>query len=228
MPKDAHDVRAANVRQLTAAGFRVSGSLPVKRDRPKAVRPAREIATRLMAIDAAFTWAYDPEEDAPSERVRSYVARNDLAAQMTKEERAIIRLTRPRAIAKHGDTAGWMLENMWPLAWVLGYRKRPKLEGTFISRDIQRAIVMQFLPRLDGTVDDLLGKSKLRSYDDVYVVEDFFYCAHNAARAAQLGARTVPKGFKPAVGGAIIQERRHALTWCLSPGIAWEDTDLST
>ena len=228
MPKDPHEVRQANLRQLTATGFRVAGSLPVKRDRRKAVRPAREIATRLMALDAVFTWACYSEEDASTKRVKAYIARNDLPALMTKEERTIIGFRRGRAHAEHGDTAGWRVESMWPLAWVLGYRKRPKLEGGFISRDIERALVMQFLPGLDATVEDLLGKSKLRPYDDVLPVEDLFYCAHNATRSAQLGARTVPKGFNLKIGAGVIHERRHALTWCLSPGVAWEDTDLST
>jgi hypothetical protein len=228
MPKDARQVRLANVRQLTAAGFRVAGSLPIKRDRVKAVRPAREIASRLMALDAAFTWACQSEEDASSKDLKGYIARNELAAHMTKEDRSIVKLTRTRAHAKHADVAGWRLENMWPLAWVLGYKKRPKLEGTVLSQDIERAIIMEFLPGIGATVDDLLGKSKLRSYEDVQPVEDLFYCAHNAARSAKLGGRTVPKGFDPTVGGEVVRERRHALTWCLSPGVAWEDTDLDT
>ncbi len=32
-----------------------------------------------------------------------------------------------------------------------------------------------------------------------------------------------------AVGeGGVVHEHRHALTWVLSPGTLWEDTDLST
>jgi hypothetical protein len=28
--------------------------------------------------------------------------------------------------------------------------------------------------------------------------------------------------------GGVVHEHRHALTWVLSPGTLWEDTDLST
>lgn len=28
--------------------------------------------------------------------------------------------------------------------------------------------------------------------------------------------------------GGAIHERRHSLTWILSPGIDWDDTDMST
>lgn len=38
----------------------------------------------------------------------------------------------------------------------------------------------------------------------------------------------VPQGFHPVADGGTIHERRHSLTSVLSPGVAWEDTDLST
>ena len=59
-------------------------------------------------------------------------------------------------------------------------------------------------------------------------MEDLFYCAHDAVRSAQLGGATVPIGFHPIDDGGGIHERRHALTWALSPGTDWDDTDLST
>jgi hypothetical protein len=63
----------------------------------------------------------------------------------------------------------------------------------------------------------------------VQQLEDLFYCVHNAVRSAQLGhADRVPEGFHPVRDGGCIHERRHALTWTLSPGVDWDDTDLST
>ena len=35
-------------------------------------------------------------------------------------------------------------------------------------------------------------------------------------------------GFDPMGNGGVIHERRHSLTWMLSKGINWEETDLST
>ncbi|MEY3241707.1 MAG: hypothetical protein RIR11_3146 [Bacteroidota bacterium] len=55
-----------------------------------------------------------------------------------------------------------------------------------------------------------------------------FYCLHNAIRSAQCGDDTVPPGFDPISNGGVIHERRHSLTWMLSKGIEWDDTDLST
>ena len=59
-------------------------------------------------------------------------------------------------------------------------------------------------------------------------MEDLFYCAHNAVRSAQNGGETVPSGYDPVEEGGGVHERRHALTWCLSPGVKWDETDLST
>ncbi len=55
-----------------------------------------------------------------------------------------------------------------------------------------------------------------------------FYCLHNAVRSAQCGDDTVPPGFDPIGNGGVVHERRHSLTWMLSKGIEWDDTDLST
>ena len=41
------------------------------------------------------------------------------------------------------------------------------------------------------------------------------------ARSAQLGAPTAPKGFDPVVGTGVIHERRHSLTWAISPDVSW-------
>jgi hypothetical protein len=48
---------------------------------------------------------------------------------------------------------------------------------------------------------------------------------HNAVRSAQLGEDTVPEGFHPIANGGVIHERRHALTWAISPGVSWEKTE---
>ena len=47
-------------------------------------------------------------------------------------------------------------------------------------------------------------------------------------RSAQLGSDTVPEGFHPVGDGGTVHERRHALTWILSAGVDWDETDLST
>ena len=97
-----------------------------------------------------------------------------VAPSLTPEERKIHAMPRAKARAIHQGTIGWRLENMWPLAWILGFDLAPPASG------------------------------------------------------AQLGGKTVPKGFHPIAGTGVIHERRHALTWATSPRVKWDDTDLST
>ena len=89
-------------------------------------------------------------------------------------------------------------------------------------------ILFDFLPGHDASVSDLVARAQPRSFQEVLELEDLFYCAHNAVRSAQLGRATVPDDFDPISDGGCVHERRHALTWLLSPGVDWDDTDLGT
>ncbi|MBI1832648.1 MAG: DUF4272 domain-containing protein [Planctomycetes bacterium] len=223
----AKSLRAKVFAELEAAGFRPARSLPLP-DVGHAIRPAKDIASRLMALDALFTWVAFPEKGAASDRVRNYIKRNRLRKWLTEDETEIVALERSAAHDAHVDTIGWRLENMWPLAWALGFEPEPGLEASQIEDKVTRAIFYEFLPGLDGTLAQLTAKAQPRSADDVIALEYRFYCAHNAVRSAQLGEKTVPEGFHPVIHGGAVHERRHALTWCVSPDVLWDDTDLST
>jgi hypothetical protein len=147
---------------------------------------------------------------------------------MTEDETAIVALPRAEAHESHVDNIGWRLENMWALAWVLGFEPEPGLEAAQVGDDVTRPMICEFLPGLDATVDALLAKSRPRLAADVIAMEYRFYCAHNAVRSAQLGGDTVPEGFHPVMHGGAVHERRHSLSWCIAPDVAWDDTDLST
>lgn len=220
-------VRKANLAALAKRGFRVAPSLPLARGPGDALRPVGDIATRLMALDALFTWVVYDENQTPAAKLRRYIAKNELEKSMTRSERAVLKLARPSAQRRHGETIGWRLENMWPLAWVLGFPRAPTVDGKMIPRATAQKIVAG-LPRLTETTAVLLESARPRKLAAVERLEDLFYCCHNAVRSAQLGGKTVPARFDPVAAGGVIHERRHALTWCLSPGTAWDDTDLST
>jgi hypothetical protein len=223
----AEALRAKTFAELEKLGFRPATSLPPP-DVGRPVRPAAEVAARLMALDALFTWVAFPEKSAATDRVKKYIDRNRLRDWLTEGEAAIIDLPRAEAHESHDDKIGWRLENMWALAWVLGFEPEPDLEASQVGDKITRPLFFEFLPGLDCTVDDLLAKSTPRSAAEVVAMEYRFYCAHNAVRNAQLGRGTVPKGFHPIVHGGAVHERRHSLSWCIAPEVAWDDTDLST
>ena len=222
--KTAQEVRDASLAQL-GDSFRVAKWLPL-RNMNAQLRPTDEIATRLLAIYATFSWAAPGWKKLADDEIQQRIVRDGLDAAMTRAERAIVHTPRTAAFATYGDTIGWRLENLWPLAWVLGLPLVPRVEGTMID-DAALGAVLDFIIAPEG-LSPLVARSQRRDAAEVIALEDLFYCAHNAGRSAQLGGKTVPADFHPITGTGVVHERRHALRWMLSPGVAWDETDLST
>jgi hypothetical protein len=88
-------------------------------------------------------------------------------------------------------------------------------------------VVMRVAPSVSGDLDPWFNAAALRDLSQVEEMEDLYYCLHNAARNAVLKSDSIPS-FEPGRHGMVIQTRRQAFTWVLSPGIAWADTDAST
>lgn len=220
-------VRNQSFAYLDYMGFQCARWLPAP-DMSRQLRPTLEIAGRLAALAGVFAWGSAPPEAIPNRALSDYFKKSSLSKYLTKEEAAIVTTPRQQAMEKHQHQVGWLLENMWPLAWVLGFDSEPDIDGNQIDQDISMRIIMEFLDKVSISLDDLVRKSQVRTQHEVVAKEDLFYCAHNAVRCAQTGQSTVPAGFDPVANGGVIHERRRSLTWCLSPGVRWHDTDLST
>src|SRR5262245_46661657 len=124
---NAKSLRKTVFAELEALGFRMAPSLPLP-DVKRKVRPPEEIAARLMARDDHFTWAGIAEMFVPSKPVRRHIKENGLRNWLTKEECQIVKSPRHRAYAANAFCIGWKLENMWPLAWALGFGPEPALK----------------------------------------------------------------------------------------------------
>jgi len=224
-------VRANTQAHLDEAGFDYADSLPTLGHRagvPGKLQSADEIQKRLLSMYVVYLYVAAPEEAIPKDQLGAFIGAYDLVDSLTPEEAQIISTPREQARQQHLDNIGWTLENMSALAWLLGYDAKPSVSDGMISGE-----------RLDGLLD-YLGQSwdgpeafkqqvDPRSEAEVIQLEDVFYCAHNAVRSAQMGhAEQVPKKFHPVRDGGVIHEKRHSLTWALSPGVAWDETDLST
>jgi hypothetical protein len=219
--------RDSNLRLLQPLGFRVAPGLPVERqDGATQLRPSTEILGRALALRAVCFWVAATEEMVPSATIAARAYSDDVKPYLTHADEGILTLPRADAHEQHIGTIGWRLENIWPLAWILGFDPKPALQGMADDSIISK--VMTFLPRDSQTAASFLKDSRIRPLSEVDALEDLFYCAHNAVRSAQLGGDAVPKDFDPISDGGVVHERRHALTWALSPGVAWDDTDLST
>lgn len=233
---DSPDAPGAALRERTrerllALGFRPSESLPTSAHRafvPGTLRPRSEIVARAWAVTLLNLWVYAPEDVYPSEDILAEFEANPLREVLSEDEAEILEMSREEAGEEFGNTMGWTQENLWSLVWVLGFENEPPLGEPLIDSDIFRPI-LDFLPKIGGDLKAYTESAPLRSEQEVKALEDLFYCAHNAVRSAQMGsAHLVPEGFHPMVAGGAIHERRHALTWALSPGTPWDETDLST
>lgn len=218
------------LERLNKMGFHPAEWMPLA-DLERELRPATEIADRLMALACVFAWASAPAEAVPGNQLNEFLKRNKLSRWVTESEREILSLPRQRANSEFSGVVGWRTENMWPLAWVLGYDRLPDLGSSQIDPEVIHSMIFEFIGGFDASRNSILEKNRIRSVAEVRELEDFFYCAHNAVRCAQFGksdTRAVPDGFDPVGHGGAVHERRHSLTWCLSPDTDWDDTDLST
>jgi hypothetical protein len=217
------DFRAMSAAICFSQGFKPAASLPVEWNRQ--LRPSIEIASRLNAIKVLVLWLMVSPEELPDDKIITFANRNDLKNFMTESEVQILSSARDDVNLR--NAIGWKFENAWSLAWYFGF-KEPDITGTMMSGELMSEILMNHSCPLDISVSDWTAKQETRSSDEVIAKEDLFYCLHNAVRSAQMGRDTVPEGFDPIGNGGVIHERRHSLTWMLSSGIDWDDTDLST
>lgn len=225
---DRETRRSKNLDRLDELGFKVAAHLPVIRTSiGGAVRELHEVGSRLLALDALSVHICNTETEASQERLDAYVERCDALRWLEDDEKEILSLTREDAHERYIDWIGWRLDNMWCLAWVLGFDPAPDFSDGTEAGPTYRRLVYEWLPGLDSGVAELLEKASPRALETVLSLEDFFYCAHNAATSARLGGQTVPPELNPSVLG-MIAERRRALTWVVSPGVSWSDTDMNT
>ena len=232
------EIRDANIAYLNENGFTPATWMPLPNkpgepsDEPGypggILRDESEIANRLLCFWAVFAWGSAPLDfEQPN---AEFIANNGLRDLMTGDERTIVDLPKLQACQEHSHLVGWRLENMWSLAWVLGLASEPSATTGQLPDEASGALMGLFMPDFAATADSLLAQGATQPIENIIQMEDLFYLAHNAVRGAQIDdkGRGVPSGFDPIGDGGAIHERRHGLTWALSPGADWNDTDLST
>lgn len=225
MDIDVTNHRQAILKVLGEQGFSVSPSLPVKKSFE--LRPAEEIGRRLWAIKSIVLWVSFEEQDLASEKVRLYVKANGLLRYMSGKENALFELPRAEANKTGMSDIDWSMEGAWSLAWILGYKPAPDHAGFMLDDEHIKKIFYEFIPPITACFMDWLAGKTMARFEDIVLMEDVFYCVHNAARSAVIGRKdTVPAEFHPIANGGVIQERRKALTWALSAGCKWDDTDV--
>ncbi|MEM6992930.1 MAG: DUF4272 domain-containing protein [Myxococcota bacterium] len=230
--EDGIAIRAATDAALTEAGFSPPRGLPTRAKRPGVegkLRALHEIGGRAMALKAVITWATRPEAEVPSDVIVEYVKRSGLKRYLNETETGILAMDRGEANIGHATEVRWKLENLWALCWILGYADAPPVTGGRVSKTRADALMGEFVIGFSGDLKTFLTGATVRDELEVAKLEDLYYCAHGAARAASGEAtNVVPETFDREIDGGSIHERRHALTWALSPKTAWDETDLTT
>ncbi len=223
-------VREENYCHLAERGFSCTLSLPLFRtdDKADSLRPLTEIAQQCLAFTSLFLWVASDPSVVNSDDLKNFMEVNDLYKALSQEEQEIFQLERIDANQKFAETIGWKLENIWTLSWILGFDPKPDFWIGQIDDSITDRLIMEFFPPLNTTLSEFMKEVSVRETSEIAQLEDLYYCAHNAVRSAQLGESTVPSSFHPVIAGGATHERRHVLTWALSPNTAWKDTDLST
>lgn len=221
------EMRLRNLATLGKLGFTVAPSLAIERQNDE-LRPAEEIARRLWGLGVFYLFVTVPEKKVSTAAINECQKRDDLASALTKKERAMFAQPRGEAHERFADMLGWHVENMIPLAWILGFDVALVVEGTKVGEGLIEKMLFDFLGDLAQPLATWIESHPPREKMVVLEKEDLFFCAHSAVRKAQFGDDTLPEGYHPVINGGVILERRHALTWAISLGAAWDDTDLST
>lgn len=207
-------VRSANLARLRSLGFAPVAWMPLREHRA-IVRPNDEIAARAVALAALAMWITD--DRAPSAEILAHVSRGGLRDALDADERALF--DAPRSSAAIDDPI-WDAVGM--LGWIVGLDHEPAADGAAMP-DAARVDVVRWLYR-GGDVHPSTLAPRTRSADEIVPLEDLFTCAHQASRLAQLGFTQGPRRAHH----ERIEVRRHALTWALSPSVAWQEVDLSS
>jgi hypothetical protein len=154
-------IRKKVFEKLNKQGFQPATHLPLP-DVTRRLRDKDEIIGRLMALGVAFAWASAPPEVVGDDLLRNYFKANQLSRSLAPEEVAILKAPRQEAMRQYGKQVGWRLENMWPLAWVLGFDKQPNISASQIAGEVTDGILFGFLRKFEASRDEIRAKSKLR------------------------------------------------------------------
>ncbi len=172
-------------------GFQCARWLPAP-NMSRQLRPTSEIAGRLAALAGLFAWASAPKEVMSNSFLADYFKKNSLGKHLTKDEIAIVSTSRTEAAEKHQHQIGWRLENMWPLAWVLGYEGEPDIDGNQIDPSISSGIMFEFLEKLEIGFDALMQKSQVRSMHEVIAKKICSTARTTRCAMPSLGIRQYP------------------------------------
>jgi len=207
---DAPRIQQQSEARLRGWGLKVNVHLPPPE--PRAPRTAGEVAAR-GAVLAALAEA---GEGAPPGFVLRWTSLHGLDGALTPAERAL--LAAPGMTGLQRDGLRWGAEAAWTLGWALG--RAPRLDWESWAGT---ATPPWPSLRSPGGVDAARAGAALRPLEALLEEADLAFRLHWAVvDALVLGEPFPEERFHP----DRVVERRRALEWVLSPGVAWDAVDL--
>jgi hypothetical protein len=133
---DLGAIRAVSKRRCQLAGFTFAKSMPQRTAEECLLRPADEIVNRTHALLLLILFVCDSEEGSSTAEILEDLDRYRLWRHLTVGETDVFGLDRMQASNEYADVIGWQMENVWPLAWYLGFETEPRIDGVMIHDEI--------------------------------------------------------------------------------------------
>lgn len=167
---------------------------------PDEIRSPPEVARRALVLFATTGVAFG----ADREEVSEWLAENGLWPSLSPIERTF--LENPSPPEKDLVNRGWDSECLIVLAWALGHVARlPAADEQCQLRELGET----FPPFADVSVEDFIGKAKLKPDEELHHLQDECLRQHAEGRNARLQGRPP----REPVDIEIIQERHRAINW---------------
>lgn len=145
-----------------------------------------------------------------------WIENNHLQSGLTDEEEKFINKKADNALSQK---IALRMEALWALCWAINYVKELDF-GKYCGDNL--ASIFPDIEKNEG-IEDFAQNAKLRSKEEIMVMEDLAYCLHWGISEEWL-SRTETSRY---IRDYVIIERRHALSWLLSSA-RWDDVELDT
>ncbi len=206
-------IKIENTKQLLKQGIKVIDHLPYIEKNTH--RKADEIAKRAITMAAL----YQLEFGAPKDYISNYLQENNLADQLTPQEKKLLEIDYDELEDQQKINLSWSVEAIWALTWVGN-----KHDNLTFNTPVEDSL-SSTLPNYQDNepADKVISKFKLRPEADIHKMLDLFYRAHWFARDNDINGKK-----SDLVNDSMIMERRTALEWVCNNTVAWDEVDLST
>ena len=212
--------RHQNLTRIAELGFRLPDPIPDRRIAcPGFLRFIPEIGLRALSLRCAYAWLM---EDIDEVEIKACINSFGGFQYLMNDEQGVLRTPRDLSQNHYSHFAGWFLERMLPLAWILGFPELHVPDGSPLNEEM-----MTELSTFIGApcvVDNVWNWQERftdqRPQSRVAGMEDLHFLSQVAVQSARNGEiDSVPDGFDVNFHGGVVLERWGSLTWALTPGM---------